>query len=69
MCDCNGIRDEFHFILKCTHFANRRIGGLRDTIIRFNEQMNTYAVEKPKALSKFIKKILISFGYFNFIYS
>lgn len=38
-------------------------------IIRFNEQMNTYAVEKLKALSKFIKKILISFGYFNFIYS
>lgn len=31
--------------------------------------MNTYAVEKLKALSKFIKKILISFGYFNFIYS
>lgn len=29
--------------------------------------MNTYAVEKLKALSKFIKKILISFGYFNFI--
>lgn len=31
--------------------------------------MNTYAVEKLKALSKLIKKILISFGYFNFIYS
>lgn len=64
MCDSNSIGDEFHYILECTYFVNDRKMFLpkryyeNPNIIKFNERMNTYNVEKlKKKTSRFIKKI------------
>jgi len=64
MCDSYSIGDEFHYILECTHFVNDRNMFLpkrfyeNPSIIKFNELMNTFNVEKLKEnLSIFIKKI------------
>lgn len=65
MYDSNSIGDKIHYILECTHFVNNRKMFLfkryykNPNMIKFNDLMNTYYVEKLKKnnLSRFIMKI------------
>lgn len=79
MCDSNSIGDEFHYILECTYFVNDRKMFLpkryyeNPNIIKFNEPMNTYNVEKLKKkcqdLSrKFLKSVLPKANSNNLLY-
>lgn len=68
LCDALDIADEFHYLLRCNHFAEERRNLIkpyyfrRPNILKYKELMNVTSSAKLNKLCQFIKVILKHFN-------